>query len=210
MIFTLLVWGETVVDNAGICTILGFGIAFFYVWQIIDSVRTAKALQMGQTPPDPFGLAQAFGAAEPAPPGQPMQPAQATEATPPIQDSHGRCGSNWSRCVVPVANRGSFRVRMGSGVAVLSDWPGNLDVRRSRGLGWFAARCLLSQWPQTDHGRAGRAGHHRGAFAARELWWPSLAPHLATAAACDWYNETVGEQDTAGTARDASGNGAAG
>jgi hypothetical protein len=79
--FTLLIWGETVTDNAGLNTILGLGIAFFYVWQIIDSVRTAKALQLGQTPPDPFGLAQAFGAAEPAPPGQPMQPAQQTDAT---------------------------------------------------------------------------------------------------------------------------------
>jgi Domain of unknown function (DUF5668) len=81
VIFTLLVWGESVIDNAGVNTILGLGIAFFYVWQIIDSVRTAKALQMGLTPPDPFGLAQAFGGAEPTPPGQPMQPAQATEAT---------------------------------------------------------------------------------------------------------------------------------
>jgi len=79
VIFTLLIWGETVVDNAGINTMLALGIAFFYVWQIIDSVRTAKALQMGQPAPDPFGLAQAFGAAEPSAPGQPMQPVQATE-----------------------------------------------------------------------------------------------------------------------------------
>ena len=62
VIFTLLVWGESVIDNDGVNTILGLGIAFFYVWQIIDSVRTAKAIQMGQPPPDPFGLAQAFGA----------------------------------------------------------------------------------------------------------------------------------------------------
>jgi Domain of unknown function (DUF5668) len=81
VIFTLLIWGESVIDNAGINTLLGLGIAFFYVWQIIDSVRTAKAIQMGQPPPDPFGLAQAFGGAEPVPPGQPMQPAQVTEAT---------------------------------------------------------------------------------------------------------------------------------
>jgi hypothetical protein len=81
VIFTLLVWGESVTDNAGINTILGLGIAFFYVWQIIDAVRTAKAIQMGQPAPDPFGLAQAFGAAEPATPGQPMQPAQAMEGT---------------------------------------------------------------------------------------------------------------------------------
>lgn len=81
VIFTLLIWGETVINNDGLNAVLGMGIAFFYVWQIIDSVRTAKAIQMGQPAPDPFGLAQAFGAAEPVPPGQPAQPAQATEAT---------------------------------------------------------------------------------------------------------------------------------
>jgi hypothetical protein len=82
VVFTLLVWGESVIDNGGVNTILAFGIAFFYVWQIIDSVRTAKAIQMGQPPPDPFGLAQAFGAAEPAAPGQVMSAAQTTEAAP--------------------------------------------------------------------------------------------------------------------------------
>ncbi|MGA8489897.1 MAG: DUF5668 domain-containing protein [Terriglobales bacterium] len=80
VVFTLLVWGESVVDNAGVNTMLGIGIAFFYVWQIIDSIRTAKAVQMGQPAPDPFGLAQAFGA-EPAQPGQAMQPAQPGEET---------------------------------------------------------------------------------------------------------------------------------
>ena len=80
VVFTLLVWGESVINNDGINTILGLGIAFFYVWQIIDSVRTAKAIQLGQPPPDPFGLAQAFGAAEPAAPGQPVQPPSAGEA----------------------------------------------------------------------------------------------------------------------------------
>jgi len=44
--------------------ICGLVFAFFYVWQIIDSVRTAKALQIGQPPPDPLGLGQAFGAGE--------------------------------------------------------------------------------------------------------------------------------------------------
>jgi hypothetical protein len=80
VIFTLLVWGESVIDNAGVNTILGLSIAFFYVWQIIDSVRTAKALQMGQPAPDPFGLAQAFGA-EPAQGGPAMSPGQTAEAT---------------------------------------------------------------------------------------------------------------------------------
>lgn len=45
-------------------TILGIGIGFFYVYQIIDAVRTAKAMQLGEPVPDPFGLAAAFGAGE--------------------------------------------------------------------------------------------------------------------------------------------------
>jgi hypothetical protein len=81
VIFTLLVWGETVVESDGLHAMLGLGIAFFVVYQIIDAVRSARAIQMGQAPPDPFGLAQAFGGAEPAPPGAPLQPAPVADAT---------------------------------------------------------------------------------------------------------------------------------
>jgi hypothetical protein len=44
--------------------LFGVAIAFFYVYQIIDAVRTARALQEGQPAPDPFGLAQAFSMGE--------------------------------------------------------------------------------------------------------------------------------------------------
>lgn len=47
-----------------VITMLGIATGFFYVYQIIDAVRTAKALQMGEPSPDPFGLAAAFGAGE--------------------------------------------------------------------------------------------------------------------------------------------------
>jgi hypothetical protein len=40
--------------------ICGIGIAAFVFYQIIDAVKTAKALQTGQTPPDPFGLGTMF------------------------------------------------------------------------------------------------------------------------------------------------------
>jgi hypothetical protein len=40
--------------------LFGIGMAFFYVYQIIDAVRTAHALQAGQPAPDPMGLGQAF------------------------------------------------------------------------------------------------------------------------------------------------------
>jgi hypothetical protein len=40
---------------------LGIMLGFFYFYQIIDAVRSAKAIQMGQPAPDPFGLDQTFG-----------------------------------------------------------------------------------------------------------------------------------------------------
>jgi len=43
-------------------TTLAIAAGFFYVYQIIDSVRSAHAIQAGQPAPDPFGLAAAFGA----------------------------------------------------------------------------------------------------------------------------------------------------
>jgi hypothetical protein len=45
-------------------TVLGISLGFFYVYQIIDAVRTAKAIQLGEPAPDPFGLAQTFGVGE--------------------------------------------------------------------------------------------------------------------------------------------------
>jgi hypothetical protein len=62
LIFAMLVYGA---DHAGNWDfIFGFGIAFFIVYQIVDAVRTAKALQAGQPAPDPFGLAQTFSVGE--------------------------------------------------------------------------------------------------------------------------------------------------
>jgi hypothetical protein len=45
-------------------TALGIFLGFFWVYQIIDAVRTARALQEGQPAPDPFGLAQTFSTGE--------------------------------------------------------------------------------------------------------------------------------------------------
>ena len=62
LIFVGLILGMNQSDPLD--TICAFVFAFFYVWQIIDAVRTAKALQIGQPPPDPLGLGHAFGAGE--------------------------------------------------------------------------------------------------------------------------------------------------
>jgi Domain of unknown function (DUF5668)/B-box zinc finger len=63
-IFALLILGLNASDHSGpeaLGIICGFGIAFFYVYQIIDAVRSARAIQTAQPIPDPFGLASTFG-----------------------------------------------------------------------------------------------------------------------------------------------------
>ncbi len=47
-----------------VITMLAIATGFFYVYQIIDAIRTAKAVSEGAPAPDPFGLAAAFGAGE--------------------------------------------------------------------------------------------------------------------------------------------------
>jgi len=64
VIMVLLILGVSSNLPWPMITALGIAIGFFYVYQIIDSIRTAKAIQMGEPAPDPFGLAQAFGAGE--------------------------------------------------------------------------------------------------------------------------------------------------
>jgi uncharacterized integral membrane protein len=48
-------------NSDGLTAICVLSLIFFYVYQIIDSVRSAKAIQMAQPVPDPFGLASTFG-----------------------------------------------------------------------------------------------------------------------------------------------------
>ena len=87
VVMTLLIWGETVSNSDGLSTILAFGIAFFYVYQIIDAVKSAHAIRAGQAPPDPFGLAGMFGAESRAAvvPGSPI--ASAAAPTAPVAQS---------------------------------------------------------------------------------------------------------------------------
>ncbi|MBV9610150.1 MAG: hypothetical protein JO187_11380 [Acidobacteria bacterium] len=60
IIFAALVWAASSVGG-GLEPLFGIAIAFFYVYQIIDAVKSAKALQMGAPAPDPFGLGGVFG-----------------------------------------------------------------------------------------------------------------------------------------------------
>ena len=62
-IFGLLIAGANASDNGhseALGVLCGLGIAFFIAYQIFDAVRSAKAIQMSQPIPDPFGLAATF------------------------------------------------------------------------------------------------------------------------------------------------------
>jgi hypothetical protein len=59
-IFALLIAGCNASGEV-IPAISGIGIAFFVVYQIIDAVRSARAIQAGLPAPDPYGLGATFG-----------------------------------------------------------------------------------------------------------------------------------------------------
>ncbi|MGA9527256.1 MAG: DUF5668 domain-containing protein [Terriglobales bacterium] len=64
-IFALLVAGINAGsehDSDALCAFSVIGLIFFIVYQIIDAVRSAKAIQAGVPAPDPYGLAATFGA----------------------------------------------------------------------------------------------------------------------------------------------------
>jgi hypothetical protein len=46
-----------------VITTVAIGLGFFYVYQIIDAINSAKAIQAGRPAPDPFGLSRTFGVA---------------------------------------------------------------------------------------------------------------------------------------------------
>jgi hypothetical protein len=64
VIMVLLILGVSSDLPWYVIMVLGILIGFFYFYQIIDAVRSAKAIQAGEPAPDPFGLAQTFGAGE--------------------------------------------------------------------------------------------------------------------------------------------------
>jgi hypothetical protein len=65
VVFGVLIAGCNAASNSShgdlLGVVCGLGLAFFYVYQIVDAVRSARALQAGQAPPDPYGLAATFG-----------------------------------------------------------------------------------------------------------------------------------------------------
>ncbi len=64
IIFVLLVVGQANTNSDTMHIILGFSIAAFYFYQLIDAVKSARALQEGKPAPDPMGLATMFSPGE--------------------------------------------------------------------------------------------------------------------------------------------------
>ena len=60
IVFVLLVIGASNATSDTMGTVFGLSIAGFYFYQLIDAIKTAKAIQNNQPVPDPFGLANMF------------------------------------------------------------------------------------------------------------------------------------------------------
>ena len=74
-VFALLVAMQTMDIPAGLHVLLGIGIAFWVIYQVIDAAKTAKAKLYGLPVPDPFGIERAFGSGtQPTPVVAPIVP----------------------------------------------------------------------------------------------------------------------------------------
>ena len=62
VIVVLLIVGSS--QGGGLSVFCGLAMGFFYIYQIVDAVRSAHAISAGRPAPDPFGLGQAFGAGD--------------------------------------------------------------------------------------------------------------------------------------------------
>ncbi len=60
IIFVLLIVGVSNAHSDAMGTAFGIGIAAFVLYQLIDAIKSAKAIQAGQPAPDPFGLGTMF------------------------------------------------------------------------------------------------------------------------------------------------------
>jgi hypothetical protein len=65
VIVALLIAAQTVVNGAFAHVVVAISLGFFYVYQIVDAVHSARAIQLGQPAPDPFGLTRSFSTGTP-------------------------------------------------------------------------------------------------------------------------------------------------
>ncbi len=115
LIFTCLIWGVSSGHSGALDTMLGIALGFFYVYQIIDAVRSAHAVRLGLPAPDPFGFNRTFGMVDRS--GAPI--AAAASASSPPETAVGK---------VPTA----AVILIGLGVLFLLNTTGLFDVNVER------------------------------------------------------------------------------
>jgi hypothetical protein len=73
-VFATLVAMETMDIPDGLHALIGIGIGFWVIYQVIDAAKTARARLYGLPVPDPFGIERTFGGGTnpPMPPVMPM------------------------------------------------------------------------------------------------------------------------------------------
>jgi len=60
IVAVLLIVGQANANSDTVHLVLGLCMGGFYFYQLIDAIRSAKAIQVGQPAPDPFGLGTMF------------------------------------------------------------------------------------------------------------------------------------------------------
>jgi hypothetical protein len=183
VVMTLLIWGETAVDAGGLNAVLGFGIAFFYVYQIIDAVKSAHAIRAGLPAPDPFGLGNMFGGWE----SKTQVGVNAGAVIPPDSGTPASYGVQQQQPRIPTA-------------AVILIALGCLFLLRTAGIfdydeDLILPVVLIALGPDAFDGACG-VGHHRYAYSYRALAWAKFSSHMAVAAANYRTGAIVGEQES--------------
>lgn len=64
VVFVLLMIGANHANSDAMGMVFGFSIAGFWFYQLIDAIKSARAIQSGQPAPDPFGLGTMFSPGE--------------------------------------------------------------------------------------------------------------------------------------------------
>lgn len=77
--FAVLIWGANEV-HGDVDVVLGFGIFAVYAYMVFDAYKTARAKELGEPLPDPFGLNSLFGESS-----APTQPPIARAAGAPVE-----------------------------------------------------------------------------------------------------------------------------
>ena len=169
---------------------------FFVVYQIIDAMRSANAIRMGQTPPDPFGLGRTFGATERTPTSDAPFSGSASAATiepPPSKVPTAAVVLIGLGVLFLLQTAGVFEFNVGRIWPCSSSSSGSGCSNR-RGMlrhGYDPQRALQ----QTNLVGTDLAHDHRDSVSNPKLRRTRIRTHMAGSVACGGRDEVDGYQD---------------